>query len=88
MAYSFYTKKERRRLGITVLFNAEKLQSERKQRDLTQATLAERADTSERYIRSLETCSKVNPSAVLVFLLSRALHITMEDLMMVKQEDS
>lgn len=71
---------------MTVLFNTKKLQSERKQRDLSQAMLAERADTSEIYVRSLETCQNVNPSACLVFRLSKVLQLTMEDLMIVKQE--
>lgn len=69
---------------MIVLFAAKKLQLERKRRDLTQAMLAERADTSERYVRSLETHEKKNPSAVMVFRLSRALQLNMEDLMMVK----
>ena len=73
---------------MTVLFDPIKLQSARKQRNLTQAMLAERADTSERYVRTLETSKEVNPSAGLVYRLSRALQITMEDLMMVKQGDS
>ena len=73
---------------MNVLFDAKKLQSERKQLELTQASLAEKADTSERYIRSLETSEKVNPSAILVFRLSKVLRLTMEDLMTVKHEDS
>lgn len=73
---------------LNVLFDATKLQAKRKLLNLTQATLAEKADTSERYVRSLEAREKQNPSAVLVFRLSRALQITMEDLMLVKQEDS
>lgn len=72
---------------MEVLFDAKKLQSERKQHDLTQAMLAERAETSERYVRSLETSKKVNPSAVIVFRLSRVLQITMDDLMTVRQEE-
>ena len=43
---------------MTVLFDAKRLQSERKQRDLTQAMLAEQADISERYVRSLETARR------------------------------
>ena len=72
---------------MTVLFDAKKLQFERKQRKLTQAMLAEKADTSERYVRSLEASTKVNPSACLVFRLSRVLQLTMDDLMAVSQED-
>ena len=72
---------------MIVLLDAKKLQSERKQRNLTQAMLAERADVSERYVRSLEISNKVNPSACMVFRLSKVLQLTMEDLMTVKQEN-
>ena len=58
---------------MNVSFDAEKLQSKRKHLNLTQAMLAEKADTSERYVRSLEASKKVNPSAVLVFRLSGVL---------------
>ena len=69
---------------MPVLFNAKKLRSERKQHDLTQAMLAERADTSARYVRFLETSQTANPSAGLVFRLSKALQLSMGDLMMEK----
>lgn len=46
---------------------------------------AERAYNSERYVRSLEAREKQNPSAILVFHLSRLLQIAMEDLMTVTQ---
>ena len=69
---------------MAAFFDAKKLQLERKRRELTQTMLAERADTSERYVRSLETHEKRNPSAVMVFRLSRALQLNMEDLMMVE----
>ncbi len=49
--------------------------------------LAEKADTSERYVRSLEAHEKQNPSAIMVYRLSRALQTTMEDLIEVIQED-
>ena len=73
---------------MNVSFDAEKLQSKRKHLNLTQAMLAEKAVTSERYVRSLEASKKVNPSAVLVFRLSRVLQLTMDDLMTVRLEDS
>ena len=73
---------------MNVSFDAEKLQSKRKHLNLTQAMLAEKVDTSERYVRSLEASKKVNPSAVLVFRLSRVLQLTMDDLMTVRLEDS
>ena len=43
---------------MNVSFDAEKLQSKRKHLNLTQAMLAEKADTSERYVRSLEASKK------------------------------
>ena len=73
---------------LIVLFDANKLQAKRKNLNLTQAVLAEKADTSERYVRSLEASEKLNPSAILVFRLSRVLQLTMDDLMTVKTEDS
>lgn len=72
---------------MAVLFDAKKLQLERKRRELTQAMLAERAETSEQRVRSLESNEKRNPSAVMVLHLNRALQITTEDLIMVKQEN-
>ena len=73
---------------MTVIFDAKTLKSKRKHLKLTQAMLAEKADTSERYIRSLETHKKRNPSAKLVFQLSKVLRVPMEDLMTVQEEDA
>ena len=72
---------------MIIFFNANMLQSKRKHLNLTQAKLAEKADISERYVRSLEASKKGNPSAVLVYRLSRALQLTMDDLMTIDQEE-
>ncbi len=66
---------------MAVIFDAEKLRTERTKQKLTQSDLAELAGTSERYERALETGTKTNPSAAVVFRLSEALNITMNDLM-------
>lgn len=73
---------------MTAVFDAKTLKSKRKYLKLTQAKLVEKADTSERYIRSLETHKKQNPSALLVFRLSNILHVSMEDLIAEQEEDS
>lgn len=46
--------------------------------NLTQEQLAEKADMSDRYLRSLES-GKSTPSAVILYNLSRALEKQMED---------
>ncbi len=72
---------------MMVRFNAKKLQTERKHRALTQAILADKAEISERYVRALEAQSHTNPSAALVFRLSKVLDLTMDDLMTYRQEE-
>lgn len=67
-------------------FNAQKLRAAREGRCMTQETLAERCDTTDRYIRDLETGRKDMPSAALVCRLSVALNVPMESLMDIIQE--
>ena len=62
-------------------FNSGRFKSERKRKNLSQRTLADLANTSERYLRDLEKGNKTNPSAELVFRFSKALKVPMEDLM-------
>lgn len=65
---------------MAVKFDAQKFRSERKKKT-TQAKLAEKADTSIRYIHDLEHGTKSNPSASMVYRLSSALTVPMEALM-------
>ena len=64
-----------------VKFDGGKLLCHRKEKNISQALMAEQADTTIRYIRDLEKGCKSNPSAVLVYLLSAVLGIRMEELM-------
>lgn len=71
---------------MTVKFNAERLKTVREQKHISQMRLAELCDSSDRYIRALELGNRENPSAALVYLLSRVLELTMEELMIFKLE--
>ena len=68
-------------------FNADKLRTARIERNITQETLAERCDTTDRYIRDLEAGRKDMPSAALVCRFSLALDVPMESLMDIVQEE-
>ena len=68
-------------------FNAEKLRAARANRNMTQETLAERCNTTDRYIRDLEAGRKDMPSAALVCRFSLALDVPMESLMDIVQEE-
>ena len=71
---------------MVVKFNAAHLKSAREQKHISQMRLAELCDSSDRYIRALELGKRENPSAALVYLLSRVLELTMEELMIFKLE--
>ena len=68
-------------------FNADKLRAARANRKMTQETLAERCNTTDRYIRDLEAGRKDMPSAALVCRFSLALDVPMEALMDIIQEE-
>lgn len=65
-----------------VIFDSQKFLEERKKK-CTQAQLAERADTSIRYIHDLERGIKRNPSASMVYRISISLDAPMESFMKV-----
>lgn len=67
-------------------FNADKLRTARIKRKMTQELLAERCNTTDRYIRDLESGRKDMPSAALVCQFSLALDVPMEALMDIIQE--
>ena len=71
---------------MLVKFDAQKLRAARVNRHMTQESLAERCNTTDRYIRDLETGRKNMPSAALVCRLSLALDVPMESLMEITQE--
>ena len=72
---------------MQVYFNGRKFKAVRKHRKLSQICLAEQAETTERYLRDLEHGRKDNPSAAMVYRLSYALQIHMEDLMLVREDE-
>lgn len=72
---------------MQVYFNGQKFKAVRKDRNLSQIRLAEQADTTERYLRDLEHGVKDNPSAAVVYRLSSALQVQMEELMLVREDE-
>lgn len=72
---------------MPVKFSGERLKAERTGQKRTQSWLAERADTSIRYLRDLEKGKKSNPSAELLCRISSALEVGMEDLLVVRKEE-
>lgn len=72
---------------MQVYFNGQKFKAVRKDRNLSQIRLAEQADTTERYLRDLEHGVKDNPSAAVVYRLSSALQVQMEELMVVREDE-
>ena len=68
-------------------FDSAKLRKARLERGISQSVLAENADTTIRYIRDLESGAKDNPSAVLLYQMSAALGVPMEEFMAVVEEE-
>lgn len=66
---------------MSAKFNAERLKALRKEKHITQESLAARANLTDRYLRDLESGRKDNPSASLVCRISTALEIPMDELM-------
>ena len=71
---------------MQVYFDGKKFKEERKRRKLSQIRLAEEAETTERYLRELENGRMDNPSAAVVYRLSIALDLPMEELMAEAEE--
>ena len=71
---------------MTVMFDGKKLRALRIEKKLTQEQLAEFSGVSDRHIRSLEN-NCVNPSAHVLFRISRALGTPMDRLMTAYEED-
>lgn len=66
---------------MLVKFNSQALLNARENK-CTQAQLAEAADTTIRYIRDLEHGIKTQPSASMVYRISKVLEVSMESLML------
>jgi len=72
---------------MQVVFRHKRLKEARLKKNMTQDFLAERCNTSDRYIRDLERGRKTRPSAEMLCLLATSLEIPMEELVDVKEEE-
>ncbi len=71
---------------MLVRFLHEKMLQLRREKKLTQETLAELCGCSVRYLRDLERGVKGNPSAALVRRLAYVLEVPMEELLQLTKE--
>lgn len=70
---------------MPVLLNHEKLCKEMKAQSLKQEPLAEQLDISVRHLRNLRS-RDMDVSSSLLYKLSEALHVPMEDLLIMQEE--
>ncbi len=70
-----------------VILDGARLRTLRESRNKTQAQLAEAADTTERYVRDLESGKKCASSAAIVYGFASFLDVPMEELMTVSKEE-
>lgn len=70
-----------------IKFDNEKLRKIRKEMNLTQEQLAEKADLSDRHLRSMESGKAEVPSAILLYNISRALGKPMEEFFKEESEE-
>lgn len=73
---------------MEITFHKERLKKERLQKNLTQQELAELCNSSDRYIRDLETGKKAHPSASMLYRIASSLEIPMEELVDIKKQES
>ena len=71
-----------------VILNGSKLREIRISKNIRQSDVAEAAETTERYIRELESGRKCDPSARIVYGCASCLGVAMEDLMTVREEEN
>ena len=69
-----------------VRLDSQKLKQTRIDRNLTVEFVAEQGNTTERYLRDLESGRKFNPSAAILFGIAQSLSVPMEDLI-TQEED-
>ena len=72
---------------MEVIFQHQLLQQRRKEKQLTQETLAELCNCTPRYLRDLESGRKNNPSAALVRQIAFVLELSSEELLLVHDQD-
>ena len=73
---------------MKISFHSERLKKARLQKNLTQEALAERCDSSERYIRDLENGRKAHPSAEMLYRIASTLEIPMESLVDIEEKET
>jgi len=66
--------------------SGKKLREKRKEREFTQEQLAEHSGISDRHLRNLET-ETVEPSASVLYQISRALDTPMDEFMVILDEE-
>lgn len=71
---------------MSATFSGTKLRCARTSKKLSQADVAERAETTIRYFGAVERGEKKNPSAAWVCRVSNVLGISMNDLMDISRE--
>ena len=71
---------------MQVVFRHKRLKEARLNKNMTQELLAERCNTSDRYIRDLERGRKSHPSAKMLCLLAATLEIAMDELIDTEEE--
>lgn len=71
---------------MTIHLDTQKLRQYRERKKLTQEQLAELAGISDRYERDMELGRCRNPSLAVLYPLSRALHISMEELVYLEED--
>ena len=69
-----------------MVFRHKRLKEARLNKNMTQELLAERCNTSDRYIRDLERGRKSHPSAEMLCLLAATLEIAMDELIDTEEE--
>ena len=72
---------------MEIQFNNVKFRDSRKMKNFSQSQLAERAGTSERYIRAMEAGTKRNPSAIILYKAAQALGETVEAMMIMEDTE-
>jgi len=71
---------------MQVVFRHKRLKEARLKKNMTQEFLAERCNTSDRYIRDLERGRKSHPSAEMLCLMAATLEIAMDELIDTEEE--
>ena len=65
---------------MAISFNGTKMKKLREEHNMSQYQMGNMCDVDARYIRFLESGQRDNPSAILVYRFSKALGVSMEEL--------